>query len=67
MADEYDAKAVEKKWQDWWESEKIYHFDLNTSKPTYSIDNPPRYASGPLHVGMRCITHILTLRRGISA
>jgi valyl-tRNA synthetase len=51
MADEYDAKAVEQKWQDWWESEKIYHFDHNSAKPVYSIDNPPRYASGPLHVG----------------
>ncbi len=46
-----DLKAIEKKWQDFWESEMTYHFDFNSTKPTYSIDNPPRYASGPLHVG----------------
>lgn len=51
MTTEYDAKSVEQKWQDWWEAEKIYHFDFESEKPSYSIDNPPRYASGPLHVG----------------
>jgi valyl-tRNA synthetase len=51
MAPDYESKAVEQKWQDWWEKEKIYHFDPESSKPVYSIDNPPRYASGPLHVG----------------
>ena len=51
MADEYNSKIVEQKWQDWWEKEKIYHFDFDSEKPVYSIDNPPRYASGPLHVG----------------
>ena len=48
---ELDQKAIEQKWQDYWEQEKIYHFDPESSKPIYSIDNPPRYASGPLHVG----------------
>ena len=46
-----DQKAIEQKWQDYWEQEKIYHFDPEAEKPVYSIDNPPRYASGPLHVG----------------
>jgi valyl-tRNA synthetase len=46
-----DQKALEQKWQDYWETEKLYHFDFNSDKPVYSIDNPPRYASGPLHVG----------------
>jgi valyl-tRNA synthetase len=46
-----DQKAIEQKWQDYWEQEKIYYFDPESTKPIYSIDNPPRYASGPLHVG----------------
>jgi valyl-tRNA synthetase len=46
-----DQKALEQKWQDYWELEKLYHFDFDSDKPIYSIDNPPRYASGPLHVG----------------
>ncbi|UCH89058.1 MAG: valine--tRNA ligase, partial [Thermoplasmata archaeon] len=51
MANEYNAIEVEQKWQDWWETEKVYYFDPDSDKPIYSIDNPPRYASGPLHVG----------------
>ncbi len=46
-----DQKAIEQKWQDYWEVEKIYQFDIESTKPVYSIDNPPRYASGPLHIG----------------
>jgi len=46
----YDALAVEKKWQKKWEEEKIYKFDRE-KEPVYSIDNPPRYASGALHIG----------------
>jgi valyl-tRNA synthetase len=46
-----NQKAIEQKWQDFWESEKIYHFNPESSAPVYSIDNPPRYASGPLHIG----------------
>lgn len=46
----YDALEVEKKWQDKWQEMKIYRFDRR-KKPVYSIDNPPRYASGALHIG----------------
>ena len=47
----YDFKQAESKWQEWWEAEGLYHYDFDSKKPTYSIDNPPRYASGPLHIG----------------
>jgi len=47
----YDAKSVEKKWQEFWEKEGIYRFDFNSNREIYSIDNPPRYASGALHLG----------------
>ena len=46
----YNAKEVEKKWQEKWQEMKIYRFDKN-KQPVYSIDNPPRYASGALHIG----------------
>jgi valyl-tRNA synthetase len=42
---------IEKKWQDFWDENQIYRFDPESEKPPYSIDNPPRYASGGLHVG----------------
>lgn len=48
---EYDQKAFEKKWQKKWQEMKIYHFDPKSKKKPYSIDVPPRYASGPLHAG----------------
>ncbi len=48
----YNAKEAEKKWQDYWEKNKIYKFDKKSKKPIYSIDTPPPYASaGHLHVG----------------
>ena len=49
----YDWKAVEPKWQQWWLDEEIYKFDdsLDSPRLPYVVDNPPRYASGALHVG----------------
>jgi valyl-tRNA synthetase len=47
----YDQIALEKKWQKNWQEQKIYHFDFSSSKTPFSIDVPPRYASGPLHAG----------------
>ncbi len=45
-------KAIEKKWQDFWEKEGIYKFDPKSKKPVYSIDTPPPYASNEhLHMG----------------
>ncbi|MEM4729808.1 MAG: valine--tRNA ligase [Thermoplasmata archaeon] len=48
---DYDVKAVEAKWQERWERERIYWFDWSSEKPVYSIDNPPRYANAALHLG----------------
>jgi len=48
----YDAKKIEKKWQDFWDKEKIFKFDEKSKKKVYSIDVPPPYASaGHLHIG----------------
>lgn len=47
----YDQKHFEKKWQTYWKENKTYHFNPESKKPIYSIDVPPRYASGPLHAG----------------
>jgi valyl-tRNA synthetase len=47
----YDQKQIEEKWQQQWQEMKIYHFNFNDKKAVYSIDVPPRYASGPLHAG----------------
>ena len=45
-----DFKAIEKKWQNYWEKNKIYKFKKGGR--IYSIDTPPPYASaGHLHIG----------------
>lgn len=52
MAGKYDSKVSEKKWQDFWEQERVYAFDLHDmTRPVYSIDTPPPTVSGKLHIG----------------
>ncbi|MCQ2086245.1 MAG: valine--tRNA ligase [archaeon] len=48
---QYDSALIEKRWRNMWKRDEIYRFDPESSKPVYSIDNPPRYASGALHLG----------------
>lgn len=48
---QYDSSAIEKRWEEMWRSEAVYRFDPESDKPVYSIDNPPRYTSGSLHLG----------------
>jgi valyl-tRNA synthetase len=45
-------KSVEQKWQGKWEEDKTYAFDeRDTKRPVYSIDTPPPFTSGELHMG----------------
>lgn len=48
---DYDQKAIEQKWQKQWQEMELYRFDFSSTKKPYTIDVPPRYASGPLHAG----------------
>ncbi len=50
MEKSYEDKKVEKKIQEFWKNNKIFLFKKN-NKNIFSIDTPPRYASGPLHIG----------------
>lgn len=34
-----------------WKDKEIYRFDKNSDAPVFSIDNPPRYTSGSMHLG----------------
>ena len=48
----YNFKEIESKWQKTWENKHLYYFDRkDKQKPTYTIDTPPPYPSGELHVG----------------
>jgi len=46
-----DFKAIEEKWQKWWTENKIYKFNPRSKKPIFTIDTPPPYISGELHMG----------------
>lgn len=47
----YNA-SVEEKWQRFWEENGIYRFNEKDAKrPVYSIDTPPPFTSGKLHMG----------------
>ena len=48
---QYDWREAEPKWQAKWKEWQIYRFDPDSEKEVFSIDNPPRYASGGLHLG----------------
>ncbi len=48
---QYDPSSIESRWQQSWKEWEIYRFDPDSDKPIYSIDNPPRYTSGSLHLG----------------
>ena len=46
------GKETEEKWQKWWEEHGTYKFDeVDEAKPVYSIDTPPPFTSGDLHMG----------------
>ncbi|MGC8497694.1 MAG: leucine--tRNA ligase [Thermoplasmata archaeon] len=42
---------IEKKWQDLWNSEKIFEPKLDKNKKKFFITVPYPYANGPLHIG----------------
>lgn len=51
LSKNYNASEIEAKWQAKWKSDELYKFDPNISKPVYSIDTPPPFTSGTLHMG----------------
>jgi len=51
LADRYD-KSIEEKWQKWWAQNGTYAFDeADETRPVYSLDTPPPFTSGDLHMG----------------
>ena len=50
MEKQYSIK-LEKKWQRFWEKEKIYKFNPQKRGKIFSIDTPPPTVSGKMHLG----------------
>jgi len=50
MLDKY-SREIEKKWQAHWEEQGTHRFDAAAKGEIYSIDTPPPFTSGDLHMG----------------
>ena len=52
LSKQCDISQIEEKWQRRWEETQLYRFDWeDRTRPVYSIDTPPPYPSGNLHMG----------------
>lgn len=51
LAGKYQAQAVEKHWQTFWDAQQVYRFDPEAEGEIFSIDTPPPTVSGRLHIG----------------
>jgi leucyl-tRNA synthetase len=51
MVEPYDAQAIEKKWQDRWESEGTYQVDNDDPRPPFYVLCMYPYPSGAAHMG----------------
>jgi valyl-tRNA synthetase len=47
----FNFTEAQKKWIKKWREERIYAFDINAEGEIFSIDTPPPFVSGTLHLG----------------
>ena len=58
------SKNRERKWERFWEKERIYKFDPKNKGKIFSIDTPPPTVSGKMHIGHAfSYTHIDIIAR----
>ena len=47
----YDPKAIEQKWYDWWTAQGYFHSDATRGGKPYTVVIPPPNVTGILHMG----------------
>ncbi|MFX0035085.1 MAG: valine--tRNA ligase [Candidatus Hermodarchaeota archaeon] len=47
----FNFKAIQEKWMKFWNENKIYAFDKEQKDQIFTIDTPPPFVSGVLHIG----------------
>jgi len=58
LAKAYEAKAVDSKWYNFWESSGFFKADSSSKKPSYTIVMPPPNVTGALHMGHALVNTI---------
>ncbi|MCL4330185.1 MAG: valine--tRNA ligase [Candidatus Thermoplasmatota archaeon] len=48
---ELDLGAIERKWREYWDNNRVYSFKYSSHSNLYSIDTPPPTVSGAMHMG----------------
>jgi leucyl-tRNA synthetase len=51
MTEKYNPKAIEPKWQQQWEDDKLYRAKVDWSRPKHYVVTMLPYPSGDLHIG----------------
>ncbi|HYR42447.1 MAG TPA: valine--tRNA ligase [Terriglobia bacterium] len=61
----YEAKEVEGRWYQWWESKGYFRADAKSRRPAFSIVIPPPNVTGSLHMGhmLNHTVHDVIVRR----
>ena len=47
----FKFKEIQEKWNSFWRESKLYEFNFDQKKKQFSIDTPPPFVSGSLHMG----------------
>ncbi|MFH0713732.1 MAG: valine--tRNA ligase [Candidatus Micrarchaeota archaeon] len=51
LSQRFEAVELQKKWSKKWADDEVYAFDPKSKAQIYSIDSPPPFTSGALHMG----------------
>lgn len=51
FSNKYQPAIEEQRWQDFWEAQKVYQYNAESTSQPFIVDTPPPTVSGSLHIG----------------